>query len=75
MVSPNVDNLLKLANSLSLAEREQFLQLLRSQPAHEQPAQSDDAWMRAFQYTLDNAVTVGQDVDDSRESIYRGCGE
>jgi hypothetical protein len=34
-----------------------------------------DQWMRAFHATLDAAVTVGQDVDDSRESIYRGCAQ
>ena len=34
-----------------------------------------DPWMHAFQAILDNAVTVGQDVDDSRESIYQGRGE
>jgi hypothetical protein len=38
-------------------------------------APSVDAWLRAFQDTLDNAVAVGQDVDDSRDSIYRGCAE
>jgi len=37
MVSPNVDNLLKLAKSLSLAEREQFIELLRSQAPQEPP--------------------------------------
>jgi len=36
---------------------------------------SGDPWMEAFQQTLDSAVVVGQDVNDSRESIYRGRGE
>jgi hypothetical protein len=38
-------------------------------------APADDPWMKAFQATLDHAVAVGEDVDDSRESIYRGRGE
>lgn len=38
MVSPNVTNLLQQAKSLSLPEREQFLDLLKSQAGLEQPS-------------------------------------
>jgi hypothetical protein len=37
--------------------------------------ENGDAWMAAFEQTLQQAVSIGRDVDDGRESIYRGCGE
>ncbi len=49
-----------------------------NEPANEQnptPKPSKGPWLEAYQETLNNAVTVGHDVDDSRESIYQGRGE
>ena len=37
-------------------------------------ATSDEEWMRAFQQTVSEATTLGQDVQDDRESIYEGRG-
>lgn len=39
------------------------------------PDGAGDRWTRAFRATLDNAVTLGHDVNDTRESIYQGRGE
>jgi hypothetical protein len=43
MVSQNVNNLLQQASSLSLEEREQFLELLKRQPVEAYPGSSEDA--------------------------------
>ncbi len=42
MVSQNVDYLLQQAKSLSLEEREQFIKLLKTQPAQNQPESAED---------------------------------
>lgn len=39
------------------------------------PGEEGDPWTRAFRATLDNAVILGRDVNDARESIYQGRGE
>jgi hypothetical protein len=37
--------------------------------------EAGDPWTRAFRATLDNAVILGHDVNDTRESIYQGRGQ
>jgi len=48
-----------------------------AEPADRLPTGPDgagDLWTRAFRATLDNAVALGRDVNDTRESIYQGRG-
>ena len=42
MVSPNVDRILQEAKSLTLDERQQFIELLQAQPAPLQPQSPED---------------------------------
>jgi hypothetical protein len=42
MVSPNVDKILQQARSLNLAEREEFIELLKNQPVPSEPLSEEE---------------------------------